>query len=69
MASMLVSKIAHIFSKSCLTYFLSADFFTVACRTGKPDSGMSGLSLLLIEKSMKGVTPRQMKCSGIVSKT
>jgi alkylation response protein AidB-like acyl-CoA dehydrogenase len=51
--------------KKWITNGVYADFFTVACRTGKPDSGMSGLSLLLIEKSMKGVTPRQMKCSGV----
>jgi alkylation response protein AidB-like acyl-CoA dehydrogenase len=52
-------------AKKWITNGVYADFFTVAVRTGKPDSGMAGLSLLLLEKSMKGITPRQMKCSGV----
>ncbi|KAJ1570046.1 hypothetical protein HK096_004459, partial [Nowakowskiella sp. JEL0078] len=35
----------------------------VACRTGGP--GMNGISLLLVEKSMPGVTTRQMPCMGV----
>src|SRR3989338_8544387 len=40
-----------------------SDFFTVAVRTG--GDGMSGISLLLIEREMPGVTCRQMKCTGV----
>ena len=32
-----------------------ADYFTTAVRTGDEDSGMAGVSLLLIEKDRKGV--------------
>jgi alkylation response protein AidB-like acyl-CoA dehydrogenase len=42
-----------------------ADFFSVAVRTGKP--GFGGISFLLIERSMPGVTTRQMNCSGVWS--
>lgn len=49
--------------KKWITNGIFADFFTVACRTGKP--GMGGLSLLLVEKTMPGVTTRKMKCSGV----
>ena len=45
-----------------ITNGIFADYFTVACRTG--DAGAGGVSLLLIEKTMKGVTTRPMKCSG-----
>ena len=38
-----------------------ADFFTVACRTGDEDSGMTGISLLLLEKTMPGIRVRKMK--------
>jgi alkylation response protein AidB-like acyl-CoA dehydrogenase len=37
----------------------------VAVRTGKP--GFGGISFLLIERSMPGVTTRQMNCSGVWS--
>ena len=40
-----------------------ADYFTVAVRTGGP--GHRGLSFLLIEKDMPGVTTRHMKCMGV----
>lgn len=46
-----------------ITNGVFADYFTVAVRTG--GAGMSGLSLLLIEKSMPGVTARQMQCQGM----
>ena len=49
--------------KKWITNGVFADYFTVAVRTGGP--GMKGISLLLIEKSMPGVTTRQMKCSGV----
>ncbi|KAJ3263814.1 hypothetical protein HDU77_009969 [Chytriomyces hyalinus] len=49
--------------KKWITNGVFADYFTVACRTG--DEGMGGLSLLLIERTMPGVTTRQMNCSGV----
>lgn len=51
--------------KKWITNGIFADFFTVACRTGGP--GMNGISLLLVEKTMPGVTTRKMKCSGVWS--
>ena len=51
--------------KKWITNGVWADYFTVAVRTG--DAGMGGVSLLLIERSMPGVTTRQMKCSGVWS--
>jgi alkylation response protein AidB-like acyl-CoA dehydrogenase len=44
-------------------YVVFADFFSVAVRTGKP--GFGGISFLLIERNMPGVTTRQMNCSGV----
>jgi len=49
--------------KKWITNGVFADYFTVAVRTG--GQGMAGISLLLIERSMPGVTTRQMKCSGV----
>lgn len=49
--------------KKWITNGVFADYFTVAVRTGGP--GMGGISLLLVEKSMPGVSTRQMKCSGV----
>lgn len=49
--------------KKWITNGVFADFFTVAVRTGGP--GMGGLSLLLIERGMPGLTTRQMQCSGV----
>ncbi|KAJ3131788.1 hypothetical protein HK101_004679, partial [Irineochytrium annulatum] len=49
--------------KKWITNGVFADYFTVACRTGGP--GMGGLSLILVERSMPGVTTRQMACSGV----
>ena len=51
--------------KKWITNGVFADYFTVAVRTG--DAGMGGISMLLIERSMPGVTTRQMKCSGVWS--
>jgi len=51
--------------KKMITNGIFADYFTVACRTGGP--GMKGISLLLVEKTMPGVTTRKMKCSGVWS--
>lgn len=49
--------------KKWITNGVFADYFTVACRTG--DKGMGGISLLLVEKTMPGVTTKKMKCSGV----
>jgi len=49
--------------KKWITNGVFADFFTVAVRTGGP--GAQGISFLLLERSMPGITTRQMKCSGV----
>lgn len=49
--------------KKWITNGVFADYFTVACRTGGP--GFEGISFLLVERSMPGVTTRQMNCSGV----
>ncbi|KAJ3289504.1 hypothetical protein HDU76_007521, partial [Blyttiomyces sp. JEL0837] len=49
--------------KKWITNGVFADYFTVACRTGGP--GMNGLSLILVERTMPGVTTRHMPCSGV----
>jgi len=49
--------------KKWITNGVFADFFTVAVRTG--GSGMGGISLLLIERTMPGITTKLMQCSGV----
>ncbi|KAF9341555.1 hypothetical protein BGZ91_006633 [Linnemannia elongata] len=51
--------------KKWITNGTFADFFTVACRTG--GDGMGGVSLIVIERGMPGVSTRQMQCSGVWS--
>jgi len=51
--------------KKWITNGIFADYFTVACRTG--GKGMGGISLLLVERGMAGLTTRKMKCSGVWS--
>ncbi|KAG0305124.1 hypothetical protein BGZ98_004583 [Dissophora globulifera] len=51
--------------KKWITNGTFADYFTVAVRTG--GDGMNGVSMLLVERSMKGVSTRQMQCSGVWS--
>merc|ERR1719322_53766 len=51
--------------KKWITNGIFAEYFTVACRTGGP--GMGGISLLLVERGMPGLTTRKMKCSGVWS--
>ncbi|ORZ40013.1 acyl-CoA dehydrogenase/oxidase [Catenaria anguillulae PL171] len=49
--------------KKWITNGAFADYFSVACRTG--GEGMGGISMLLVERTMPGVTTRQMQCSGM----
>ena len=49
--------------KKWITNGVFADYFTVAVRTG--GEGMGGISLLLLERNMEGITTKQMKCSGV----
>merc|ERR1719281_2322805 len=51
--------------KKWITNGIFAKYFTVACRTG--GAGMGGISLLLVDRDMPGVTTRKMKCSGVWS--
>jgi len=48
--------------KKFITSGMKADFFTVAVRTGGP--GMGGVSLLLLERDMPGITTRKMPTQG-----
>mmetsp|Transcript_5143 Transcript_5143/g.9235 ORF Transcript_5143/g.9235 Transcript_5143/m.9235 type:complete len:421 (+) Transcript_5143:2653-3915(+) len=50
--------------KKWITCSMFADYFTVAARTGGKGSGMMGISLILVERSMPGVTVREMDCMG-----
>lgn len=49
--------------KKWITNGIWADYFTVAVRTGGP--GMGGVSVLLVERTMPGVTTRKMDCQGV----
>lgn len=51
--------------KKWITNGTFADYFTVAVRTGGP--GHNGISFLLIERNMPGVSTRHMKCMGVWS--
>lgn len=51
--------------KKWITNGIWCDYFTTAVRTGKDGAG--GVSLLLIEKSMEGVSTRRMDCQGVWS--
>ncbi|KAI7858443.1 acyl-CoA dehydrogenase/oxidase [Circinella umbellata] len=46
-----------------ITNGVYVDYFTVACCTDEP--GFNGISFLLVERSMPGVTTRQINCSGV----
>ena len=47
--------------KKWITGGMHSDYFTTAVVTN-PENGMFGLSLLLIEKTFKGVHLRRMNC-------
>ncbi|CAG8950830.1 hypothetical protein HYFRA_00003047 [Hymenoscyphus fraxineus] len=53
--------------KKWITNGIWSDYFTTAVRTGTPESGMNGISVLLIERSMGGVSTRKMDCQGVWS--
>jgi len=49
--------------KKWITNGVFCDYFTVAVRTG--GEGAGGISLLLLERGMKGLETKQMKCMGV----
>ncbi|WPH02122.1 Hypothetical protein R9X50_00497700 [Acrodontium crateriforme] len=51
--------------KKWITNGIWCDYFTTAVRTG--GEGMGGVSVLLIERSMGGVSTRRMDCQGVWS--
>ncbi|KAI0196443.1 acyl-CoA dehydrogenase/oxidase [Astrocystis sublimbata] len=51
--------------KKWITNGIWCDYFTTAVRTGS--DGMNGVSLLLIERDMGGVSTRRMDCQGVWS--
>jgi len=53
--------------KKWITNGVWCDYFTTAVRTGTKESGMNGISVLLIERSMGGVSTRKMDCQGVWS--
>ena len=50
--------------KKWITCGMFADYFTVAARTGEPGSGMAGIELIVVERTMEGVTTTPMDCMG-----
>mmetsp|Transcript_29530 Transcript_29530/g.82520 ORF Transcript_29530/g.82520 Transcript_29530/m.82520 type:complete len:498 (+) Transcript_29530:230-1723(+) len=48
--------------KKFITSGMKADYFTVACRTG--GKGMKGVSLLLVERTMPGISTRKLSTQG-----
>lgn len=53
--------------KKWITNGVWCDYFTTAVRTGTKESGMKGISVLLIERSFGGVNTRRMDCQGVWS--
>ena len=47
-------------SKMWITNGIYADYFTVAVRTGPPNSAHKGISMLLLERSMPGRHQKQL---------
>jgi len=52
-------------SKMWITNGIYADYFTIAVRTGAPNSAHKGLSMLLLERSMPGLETSKMDCMGV----
>lgn len=52
-------------NKKWITNGIYADYFTVAVRTGPPGSAHKGLSMLLLEKTMPGITCSKIDCMGV----
>lgn len=52
-------------TKKWITNGVWADYFTVAVRTGGP--GMGGISVLLLEKTMPGITVRKLTTQGMLT--
>jgi len=54
--------------KKWITNGIYADYFTVAVRTGSPESGMSGISLLFMDRAtMPGIQTHRIKTQGLWS--
>ncbi|KAI6250718.1 Acyl-CoA dehydrogenase AFT10-1 [Erysiphe necator] len=53
--------------KKWITNGVWCDYFTTAVRTGTQESGMNGISVLLIEREFGGVFTRKMDCQGVLS--
>merc|ERR1711959_622238 len=51
--------------KKWITNGTYADYFIVACRTGP--KGNKGISLLLVDRSMKGLQTKRMDCMGMLA--
>ncbi|CAO3588131.1 unnamed protein product [Absidia cylindrospora] len=49
--------------KKWITQGAYADYYVVACRTG--GAGMAGISLLLVPRTLEGVSARAMDCQGM----
>lgn len=58
-------KSAHVMRGLGHTDLSRCDYFTTAVRTG--GEGMGGVSVLLIEREMGGVSTRRMDCQGVWS--
>lgn len=50
-------------NKKWITNGIFADYFTVSVRTG--DKGMRGISMMLLERDMPGITTKRMDCQGV----
>jgi alkylation response protein AidB-like acyl-CoA dehydrogenase len=51
-------------TKKWITNGVYAEYFSTLVRTGGPDSGSNGLSMLLIERKFGGITTRRMDVQG-----
>lgn len=51
-------------SKTFITNGFYADFITLACRTGAPESGIGGISLIVVDTNSEGVSRSKLKKMG-----